>query len=150
ERSCLRGDVQIPEFEAWWRVHDRPSPPVEPVWLNDFLVRQAYGWSQEEMGSIIWFEHRAFGEHLKAYQIPVFSGGEDASREILRVTPETHPAIACSIKAHGTGLNLQAYSRNLLVTPPSNAQTWEQTLGRTHRPGQAADRVTVDVYLHTE
>jgi hypothetical protein len=53
-----------------------------------------------------------------------------------------------SIDAHGEGKNLQAHhSRNLYLCAPTNAKIWEQSIGRTHRQGQRADEVTVEVVL---
>jgi hypothetical protein len=54
-----------------------------------------------------------------------------------------------SIAAHGTGKNLQWTNRNLVCTPPTGGDIWEQLIGRTHRQGQTADEVFVDVYQHT-
>jgi hypothetical protein len=62
----------------------------------------------------------------------------------------TEPAICVSIDAHSTGKNLERYSRNLITSPPTNGETWQQLLGRTHREGQLADTVTVEVMLHCE
>ncbi len=148
-RAAEVGEIRADHWEDWAAVRDRPEPPVEAVWLDSFLVEEAARWGDEAGQGIIWFESRAFGEALEGI-VPVFAGGDVASREILCVGPETHPVIACSWKAHGTGVNLQAYSKNLFVVPPSNGQTWEQALGRTHRPGQQADRVEVDVFMHTK
>ena len=55
-----------------------------------------------------------------------------------------------SIRAHGTGVNLQAYNDSIILTPPSSGAVWEQLLGRMHRQGQEADQVTYTVYQHTE
>ncbi len=33
------------------------------------------------------------------------------------------------------------------MTPPPSGRVWEQLLGRTHRPGQLADEVHVDVVI---
>jgi hypothetical protein len=57
-------------------------------------------------------------------------------------------SIVASIKAHGTGKNLQMFSRNLIANPPSNGAEYEQLIGRTHRYGQQSD-VTVEIYQHT-
>jgi hypothetical protein len=54
-----------------------------------------------------------------------------------------------SIAAHGIGKNLQSWCNQLILCPPSSGHIWEQLLGRTHRPGQEADEVTVFVYVHT-
>jgi hypothetical protein len=51
-----------------------------------------------------------------------------------------------SIQAHGTGRNLQMFSRNLVVSCPSAGADWEQLLGRTHRQGQQADEVEYDFF----
>jgi superfamily II DNA or RNA helicase len=48
----------------------------------------------------------------------------------------------CSIASNSEGRNMQAWSTNLVVSPPTSGQTWEQMLGRTHRDGQEADEVS--------
>ena len=50
-----------------------------------------------------------------------------------------------SSKSCGTGKNLQRYSRNLFMSPPSNNKQAEQQIGRTHRSEQHADRVEVEM-----
>lgn len=52
-----------------------------------------------------------------------------------------------SVAANGTGKNLQAWNKNLIVSCPTGAAVWEQLLGRTHRQGQKADEVQVDVLI---
>ena len=52
-----------------------------------------------------------------------------------------------SIAACGQGFNLQMFSKNLITSCPSGAATVEQVLGRTHRDGQLADEVVVDILL---
>ena len=37
-----------------------------------------------------------------------------------------------------------------MANPPSSGSDWEQLLGRTHRAGQQADEVIVEVFRHTE
>jgi hypothetical protein len=41
------------------------------------------------------------------------------------------------------------FHRNLVANPPAGGDAWEQMLGRSHRAGQEADEVTVEVYRHT-
>jgi hypothetical protein len=156
QHAAEEGEWNSETWPAWEAVKSRPAPPVEAVWLDDFLIKDVVRWAAERSadgrrgghGGIVWYEHNAIGEALARY-LPTFGEGEQASGDLLKADPDTHPAIACSIKAHGTGKNLQAWSRSLVVTPPANGKTWEQLLGRTHRPGQAADRVEVEVYLYT-
>lgn len=149
--ATARGDLpKLAEFwGAWAAVKDRKPPPVIPVWLDAFMIEDVARWAQEGPG-IVWVEHTAVGEKIAAdLGFPYFGPGSDAA--LLQATPENTPmgVIVCSMKAHGTGKNLQAWSRNLVTCPPANGAVWEQLLGRTHRPGQLADEVTVDVYLHT-
>jgi hypothetical protein len=56
---------------------------------------------------------------------------------------------AMSIRAHGTGKNLQKWCSQLVLSPPTGAKTWEQLLGRSHRLGQEADEVQCWIYQHT-
>jgi hypothetical protein len=68
-------------------------------------------------------------------------------RELAECDPAQNRFIICSIKAHGTGKNLQhGWSNNIVLYPPANGSIWEQLIGRTHRPGQEADRVRVYVF----
>lgn len=133
-------------FNAWNALRDTFKPNTVPVWESDFLVRDAAEWLRVHKG-IVWVEHDAFGIALAAMSgKPYFGGGPNASREILSVQG---PIIA-SIKAHGTGKNLERWHRALIVAPPPTGRITEQLLGRQHRPGQMADEVIVDWYLFAE
>ena len=139
---------------AWRAVRDSFKPNPVPQWESTWLVEDVLRWFDEvkdddgkPTAGIAWVHHTAVGEAIEAAshgRIRYFGGGPDASLEIL-----THkgPCVA-SIAAHGTGKNLQRYSRMLVVHPPSGGDVWEQLIARLHRPGQEADEVRVDVYLH--
>jgi hypothetical protein len=59
-----------------------------------------------------------------------------------------HGPVIASIAANSTGRNLQMkWHKNLMTSCPSTAAAVEQWIGRTHRTGQEADTVTVDVLL---
>lgn len=153
--AIRRGDLRSDTFGSWETAKEKydPEPPRETVWISDFLVREAVRWGKETCdkanGGICWFAHRALGEAIaKMGGFPFFGGGEQAAKDLTSITPKKAPVIVCSIKAHGTGLNLQAYSRNLFTTPPAGLEA-EQTIARTHRPGQDADQVSVDLFVHT-
>jgi len=78
--------------------------------------------------------------------MPVFGAGAE---EVLDEKGDR--TVAASIKAHGTGKNLQhAFSRAVVLVPPSDGATWEQLLGRLHRQGQKADEVWFDIMANTE
>ncbi len=152
--ACERGDFKSHTYEAWRAVKERPIPPTEAVWVSDFLIQQAIHWAKENVSktepAILWYLHSCFGERLaKDGDFPFFGPGAKASEELTRVNVKNTPTIVCSIKAHGTGKNLFQFSQNLIVSPPSSGADWEQLIARTHRPGQLADEVRADVFVHT-
>jgi hypothetical protein len=134
-------------FPEWHDVHDAVKPETQAVWVSDFIVKAAAAWAAENVG-IIWVEYPELGERIaRAAKIPYYGGGDIASAGIVAETGDR--SIVASIKAHHWGKNLQQFCRNLVVTPPADGAMWEQLIGRTHRQGQQADEVTVDVFQHT-
>lgn len=123
---------------AWRAVKDTYKPTTVPVWLSSFVVDYARAWMAEGPG-LVWVEHDAFAAKLTPY----FGAGRN---DVIDATG----AIALSAHAHATGKNLQAWSRNLVLSSPSSGLRWEQLIGRTHRTGQCADEVTFDVLAHTK
>lgn len=155
--AILRGEFEAEHYAEWTRVKDRysPTPPVEAVWISKFLIEESIRWGQETCNKaspgIIWYESDAFGRELaQASGFPFFGPGTKASEGLAEVNAQKTPVIICSRAAHGTGKNLQRFSRNLFTAPSTGGVDWEQTIARTHRPGQEADEVFVDVYLHTD
>jgi len=143
-KACADGRVASMNYERWAMLKDTAQPAVEAVWLSDYLVQDAVVWGREEVG-IIWYEHASLGAAIaREGGFPLFGPGAEG---ILK--EKGTRTVVASIKAHGTGKNLQGYHRNLVTTAPTSGTVWEQLLGRTHRPGQTADEVTVDVYRHT-
>ncbi len=138
-----------------WRL-ERPNFEPNPVanWVDPWLVHDVLRWFEEQVDDdgkplpgIVWVSLSAVGESIareSGGKIPYFAGGPEASAGILA----QRTSCVASIAAHGTGKNLQSFSRNLVVHPPSGGDVWEQLLGRTHRPGQKADEVRVDFYAH--
>lgn len=150
EAAAERGEWTPPEWFAWMPLRGRQEPAKQTVWVSDYLVQDAALWGAggpSGGGGIIWTQDPPVGDALAALGLPYF--GADSDAELLAATPATHPVIVCSIRAHRTGKNLQAWSRNLVVMPPASGEAWEQMIGRTHREGQKADTVMVDVNLHT-
>lgn len=137
----------------WKEVRDSAKPEMEAVWLDDSFVDACLAWLAEGPG-LLWYEFDGLARRLleRARQggpKVVFAGpgAEGDSRVVGLVGTEQ---VIASIRAHGTGKNLQVFARNLVANPPSDGATWEQLLGRTHRAGQTADEVTVEVFRHTE
>ena len=137
------GDVEAAQaLEGWRSVKMRPAPPTVPVWIDDFIIKAAVAWAKKvKKDAIIWYNERAVGDMLGEYGIPVFGPGQ-----MPRLDGKV---IACSIRAHGTGKNLQKYAKNLLLAFPPSGRACEQLFGRTHRYGQEAHEVLVDFIAET-
>lgn len=130
-------------LERWAKVRDRKAPPSVPEWVDPFLLADLIDQlNRHGEPTIVWYQSTAVEEPLRRAGIPVFGHGSELLASKATV-------IAASILVHGTGRNLQAWSRNLVLEPPSSGETWEQLIGRTHRAGQEADEVIVEVYGHT-
>jgi hypothetical protein len=132
-------------WPEWRDEKDKRPPPTATHWVNQFLVSEAIEWARGSSSepAIIWYEHRALGEAIAELGgFPHYGAATDASQA-------KEPVIVCSMKTQGTGKNLQHYSRNLFTSMPPNGSTFEQIVGRTHRPGQLADEVIVDWFGHT-
>jgi hypothetical protein len=140
------GAVQA--LTRWRAVRDSFQPRTEAVWLTDSVLRLVQRWAHDRQPGIVWVEHIAFGERLASLSGLTYygRGGTDQSGRMIEQHSRHDPLIA-SAASNAEGRNLQAWSRNLLVSPPPNGMQWEQILGRTHREGQEADEVTVDVLV---
>jgi len=160
-----RGDPKVASISwawpAWRAVRGRwkPTPPVETVWISDYLIRDALARvAKAKAPMLIWYESRAVGRALEAASGLVRFGAGDKAGEALRAyaraVDEGHDrprSIILSLIARREGFNLQGgWSRNLVVEPPASGEWWEQLIGRTHREGQVADEVEVIVELPSE
>ena len=143
----LSGEWVSPEYAAWAAVKDRPEPPTVAVWLDNFLFKPVFAWIRsigDNKRGIIWYEYQTVGEMLaKMCGLSLYDPSHDPRESTERI-------ILASLKAHGDGKNLQAFSRQLFLAPPSNGTTVEQAIGRSHRYGQADDTVEVSWFGHTE
>jgi hypothetical protein len=152
-QAARSGKWKPTTYAAWAKVAMRPAPATIAEWVDDFVVKACVRWAQDRVVAgergIIWYEHRALGDALEKF-LPLFGGGDDRALLSCSTVPEDfHPVIVCSRKAHGDGKNLQQWHCNLFPSPMANGKDWEQTLGRTHRPGQEEDEVGADLMLHT-
>jgi len=136
------------EALATWETLEKTfTPNVEAVWLSKRVVETAAKWMADEQG-ICWVEHVEFGRVLsETTGIPYYQrGGLNAAKKPL----EDHPpgtALIASIASNAEGRNLQAWNKNLIVSPPTSGALWEQLLGRTHRDGQEADEVIATLLI---
>lgn len=160
-------------WPAWSEIEDLVQPVKDTIWLDDFLVRDAVAYAAQSPG-VVWYLHEAFGQRVSAVGgLPWYASGNaeplnlaptqamldrrssfiaagaweggDVADNWLKCEDGTR-SIVCSIKAHGTGKNMQAWRRCLVANSP--VKGWEQLLGRLHRQGQESD-VEVSVYRHT-
>jgi hypothetical protein len=139
----------VPQFDAWKAIKDSFVPVTKPFWISDYLVRDAEEWSLATSG-IVWVSHstayteepdddRIGGMFTK---IPYFGAGDE------RIKSYKGPC-AASVRAHGTGKNLQQWDEALIMGFPSGGKTVEQLLARLHRDGQKSDIVTFHFYAHS-
>ena len=141
--ACKRGALDSwGAWEAWANVRDTFKPNSVPRWVADPHVPDLSG------PTIIWVDHVALGERLSSLTgLPYFhrlgrtSGGDFIDEA------DVDSSLIASIQSNAEGRNLQGWSRNLVMSPPASGKTWEQMLGRTHRPGQMADEVEATVRL---
>ncbi len=152
EALAEAGEWATQEWVDWLAVRDRPEPGREAVEISRWMIDLVHNWriSSSEPG-IIWVDSPVIGEWIKQAGVPFYGEGEDDAVNSLaanclsgQIKPMT---IALSARAHGTGKNLQAWARNLVLFPMAGNDAWEQLIGRTHRPGQIADAVELDVIL---
>lgn len=144
--AVLNGTISDPTVYAAWagweKVRDRPQPPTKTQWIDNYFIADAVQWLRENPRGLLWYSDKCVRDKLAEYGVETYAAGEDV--------PEDGRGMALSIDSHGTGLNLQANSSNLIISFPSSGKTCEQLLGRTHRYGQAEDEVTFDYYAPNE
>jgi hypothetical protein len=134
-------------LDAWRAVRDTFTIQPKDVWHDDTALQTCAAWMAREKG-IVWCEHVFFARRLAQVTGAVYYGANgisDGGESITLVKPGA--AIIASVQANATGRNLQMFSTNLITSCPPSAAKVEQLVGRTHRDGQEADEVTVDILL---
>jgi hypothetical protein len=134
-------------LDAWRRVKPIFVPNTVPVWIDDSVIDAAARWGMAGPG-IIWTEHVAFAERLAWKSNLVYYGRkglDKLGRDIEGHSPEE--ALIASVNSVGEGRNLQAWSRNLIISCPTSGIQTEQLYGRTHRRGQLEDEVSIEIVL---
>ncbi len=135
-------------WPAWSKIKDAVQHETEPVWIDDYLARDAATWAKTERG-VIFYEHDAFGRKVAAFAgLPLHSGGPGAEARILAERGDR--SVIASIHAHGTGRDglQRIFTKMLIPIPPASADKIEQCIARLHRIGQAEDTVEVLFYRH--
>jgi hypothetical protein len=139
-------------FDAWqsWKKIE-PVYTKTPVarWFSAAAIDWCLDWIRDDKkhktgGSIVWINRPAFGLRLSERSgLPFFGeGGKSADGSDIDLSSGQ---VIASSGACGTGRNLQHFSRNLCLDIPKSPILWEQRIGRTHRPGQRAQRIEFDL-----
>lgn len=145
--GILKRDADI--FQRWKVLKETVIPPTtEPVWFCDDILKNLKTGKEP---CLIWTDSKALSERLAEITgFPYYGAGQKDTKNLLSHIDTKRGNAILSIRAHGTGKNLQSYSESLVLTPPSSGATWEQLLGRLHRPGQESDQVIFKVWTHTK
>lgn len=139
-------DMKLAEFDGM------PERLSRPIRVCPYKIDAAVRWAAElekGEGALIWYWHNEIGSWLfeeleKAGLNPLHCpAGPEGNTSIIDPANHNRPIVA-SIGAHGTGKNLQALRRQIVVQWPRSAVAAEQMLGRVHRTGQTADELVVE------
>jgi len=144
-------------FSLWgsMKALEHPELPQripEGVRVDSFKVNAAISWVSSSMlrkkGGIIWYHNQEIGRWLHELlpQALWCPAGKESNEAIIDPTNQGRFVIA-SMKAHGTGKNLQAWSNMFFMQWPRSAKLAEQVLGRLHRNGQKAEEVIAEIPL---
>jgi hypothetical protein len=146
-QACDAGKLPNETLEAWRAIRDTFTPNVVAMWHDDSALKVCLEWMKRP--GIVWTEHDLFARRLAELSGCKYYGAKGLNDDGERVEKADHTkAVIVSIDANKEGRNLQEkWFRNLITAPPEGADVWQQMLARTHRPGQPADEVEVDVLL---
>jgi hypothetical protein len=135
-------------YAAWMGVRDRygpTGPPTEAVWFTydmlEIVAQQVQAVSQYGP-TIAWVRSPSMGELLARRLGWVYFGAGAEGIEQHR------SSCVASVKAHGTGRNLQYFNKAVFIARPYNGADWEQVVCREWRPGQLSPSVDCYVYNH--
>jgi len=145
-KACKAGDLDSKAYDVWCALRGTFKPNSVPVWVGDAMLKAASEWLAEENPGLCWVEHVAFAQKLSFLSgVPYF--GEQGEDHLGRMIEEHDGPAILSIAANSEGRNLQRWCRNLIVSCPPNGRLLEQLMGRTHREGQEADEVSVEIAM---
>lgn len=144
-QACLAGRIDDSVYRAWVAIRGTFEVSTTPTWISHNVLKHASAWlAKHGNGAMVWVKHLAFGRALaEVANVPFFEASGLCRRTKHYVEDYNGPAVA-SLDANGTGMNLQAYHRSLVLNTPPNGMQMEQLLGRTHRLGQTQDEVTYE------
>ena len=131
----------------WFAAKDSFQPKTEAVWFHEHLLRSIACLS----GScLVWYEHKAVGEKLREQGLPTFGAQGKEITTGKHIYDYAGISAAVSVNAMCEGFNLQRWSKNIVLNCTPTGTVWEQLIGRTHRSGQEADNVEVELITTTD
>lgn len=150
ENAIDRGEVQIDGFDQWQKVSAEISAPDTVwEWIDKSSVLYTVQWARANAPSIVWTDVVPVGAEIGLQLgVPYYGAGSEAAEGIL--AEKGNRCVVASIKAHGTGRNLQAFRRALVAGGSPTGLVWHQLLGRLHRSGQLAKTVEFDLMFPEE
>lgn len=118
-----------------------PHPPQRAHWVSyapvDHALARVEALEAERGPVLVWCDSIALLEACRDSGLRALTPGAPI--------PTKPTTLALPRHSFGVGRNLQAWSTNLVLEPTSSGAVWEQLIGRTHREGQEADDVLVEV-----
>jgi hypothetical protein len=118
-------------------------PPSVVRWISDEAIDAAATWAREH-GGLVWVDCIELGQAIAdRLGCPYYQAGAKDARTKTHITKHRGGCAVASFKSCGTGKNLQRFwHKNLWLCTPG-----EQSMARTHRSGQKADKVLNWVYF---
>ena len=126
---------------AWEAIEGDHKPPQVARWVS-------YAFVDHVLDRVAWLERERGPVLVWCDSIALLTACVDSGLRTLKpgdALPTKPTTLVLPRHSFGTGRNLQAWSTNLVLEPTSSGTVWEQLLGRSHREGQDADDVLVEV-----
>lgn len=149
--KVLAGEIDDEgRYRRWLAVADTYDPDAHKKthWVDDTTsIDWAGEWARKAKRGLIWTPDTAWGEKAsERLGIPYFRELGRA-KDGTAITDYYGDLAIVSIASCSRGRNLQRWSKNLVMNPPSVGKVWKQLVSRTWRDGQTAAAVEVDVIL---
>lgn len=123
----------------WERIKSSYKPTTVPIWIDQSspVLEYATHWLREKPGRLCWTEHIEVAKVLAAKAgVSAYGAGQGEGGNPMIEDAKGASAVV-TLGANKAGRNLQhEWHENLFLTVPSKSATFEQAIGRTHRPGQ--------------
>ena len=134
KHGLKKGHKAAVDWEFWRKEF---SPEVCVRWITEEVVKSVLKYITPK--TILWVGSPFVGRKVSELSnIPYFGQGRAKSLSLYG-----GDVVCLSIASMGTGLNLQRFHRNVILTPPKSQRRWEQLVGRTARMGQKNNRVEI-------